>query len=327
MKRPIRLTEDKLRALIAESIKNILLNEGVGGRRQVSRDEILDILNRQDDDPKSSGKFATITYVKPVSVYKTKKSWRTDDVQKALDNNSNRGEEDWYKNLSTFNQEGAKGKNPISFVVVAKRYLLHWHTQEDFGRDSRNYGEALRDLRKKNGIGLESDGYLGDNHNQREKFDYGAQQNQTGNLSRDFNMAKADTKSLKPIIFFCDDQGNVIAELPQDVLNSMLAPYKERGVEKAVSDVLTGEALEAYAQAKKELDKTYKPTNLLFSQILCIAASVNGESYYYINDKLESPIAKGSSVNINQQKMIEIAERILNENFEHLDNYARRNHG
>ena len=325
--RQIKLTEDKLRKMIAESVRNILLKESVGSRRQVSRDEILDVLNQQDDDPKSGGKWATITYVKPVSVYKTKKSWRADDVQKALDNNSNRGGEDWYKNLSAFNQDGAKGKNPISFVVVAKRYMLHWHTQEDFGRDSRKYGEALRNLRMKNGIDIESDGYLGDNHNQREKFDYGAQQNQTGNLSRDFNMAKADSKKLKKLIFFCDDQGNVISELPEDVLNSMLAPYKERGVEKAVSNVLTGEALEAYAQAKKELDKGYKPTNLLFNQILCIAASVNGESYYSINHKLEAPIAKGGSVNINQQTMIEIAERILNENFEQLENYAQSNHG
>lgn len=322
----MRLTEDILRRMIEESVRNIL-NEGKGPRMQVSRDEILDILNKQDDDPRSGGKWATITYVKPVSVYKTKKSWRADDVQKALDNNMDRGEEDWYKNLSAFNQEGAKGKNPISFVVVAKRYMLHWHTQEDFGRDSAEYGEALRNLRMKNGIGLDSNGYLGDNHNQREKFDYGAQQNQTGNLSRDFNMAKADSKKLKQLIFFCDDQGNVVSELPENVLNSMLAPYKERGVEKAVSDVLSGEALEAYAQAKKELDKGYKPTNLLFNQILCIAASVNGESYYYINDKLEAPISKGGSVNINQQTMIEIAERILDENFEQLENYAQSNHG
>ena len=93
--RQIKLTEDKLREMIAESVRNILLKESGGGRKQVSRDEILDILNKQDDDKKSGGKWATITYVKPVSVYKTKKSWRTDDVQKALDNNSNRGEEEY----------------------------------------------------------------------------------------------------------------------------------------------------------------------------------------------------------------------------------------
>lgn len=322
----MRLTEDILKRMIEESVRNIL-NEGKGPRMQVSRDEILDILNKQDDDPRSGGKWATITYVKPMSVYKTKKSWRAEEVQKALDNNSSRGEEDWHKNLTAFNQEGAKGKNPVSLVVVAKRYMLHWHTQEDFGRDSVEYGEALRNLRMKSGIGLESNGYLGDNHNQREKFDYGAQQNQTGNLSRDFNMAKADSKRLKTKIFFCDEQGNIITELPEDVLNSMLAPYKDNTVEKAVSSVLTGEALEAYAKAKKELDKGYRPTNLLYNQILCIAASVNGESYYFINDKLEAPIAKGSDVHINQQSMIKVAEELLDENFQELDNYAKSNRG
>lgn len=333
MKQTTKLNKNMLIRLINESIKDVL-NEIKGGpRMQVSRDEILDKLNEQDDDPKSGGKWATITYVKPMSVYKQKRMykgkplWRSSDVQKALDNNIDRSEEDWHKNLTAFNQEGTKGNNPVSLVVVAKRYMLHWHTQEDFGRDSTEYGEALRNLRMKNGIGLESNGYLGDNHNQREKFDYGAQQNQTGNLSRDFNMAKADSKKLKTKIFFCDQQGNVITELPEDVLNSMLAPYKDNTVEKAVSDVLSGEALEAYAKAKKELDKGYKPTNLLFSQILCIAASVNGESYYYINDKLEAPIAKGSDVNINQQKMIKVAEELLDENFRELDNYAKSNRG
>jgi hypothetical protein len=107
----------------------------------------------------------------------------------------------------------------------------------------------------------------------------------------------------------------------------MLAPYKERGVEKAVSDVLSGEALEAYAQAKRELDKTYRPTNLLFDKILCIAASVNGQSYYYINDALQSPIAKDSTVNINQSKMVEVAEELLDESFNELHNYAVNSHG
>ena len=312
--------------IISESIRRVI-NEGRGNRIQISRDEILDVLNKTDEDPKSGGKWATITYVKPMSVYKTKRTWRTDDVQKALDNNADRSQEEWHKKLSAFNQDGAKGKNPVSFVVVAKRYMLHWHTQEDFGRDSYAYGEALRNLRMKNGIGLDSGGYLGDNRNQRQKFDYGAQQNQTGNLSRDFNMAKVDQKTLKTLIFFCDENGNVITELPEDVLRSMLAPYKERGVEKAVSDVLSGEALEAYAQAKRELDKTYRPTNLLFDKILCIAASVNGQSYYYINDALQSPIAKDSTVNINQSKMVEVAEELLDESFNELHNYAVNSHG
>jgi hypothetical protein len=140
-------------------------------------------------------------------------------------------------------------------------------------------------------------------------------------------MAKVDQKTLKTLIFFCDENGNVITELPEDVLRSMLAPYKERGVEKAVSDVLSGEALEAYAQAKRELDKTYRPTNLLFDKILCIAASVNGQSYYYINDALQSPIAKDSTVNINQSKMVEVAEELLDESFNELHNYAVNSHG
>lgn len=325
MNKPIKLNERMLNRMIRESIMRIL-KEGTGRRIQVSRDEILDVLNKMDDDPSSGGKWATITYVKPVKVYTTKKKWRADDVQNALSAHSERSGEDWYKNLTAYNQEGAKGKNPVSTIVVAKRYLIHWHTQDDYNKDYAKYDDALKALRMRNGIALDSGGMLGDNHNQRVKNDYSSQLNQTGNLSRDFNMARSEKKQLKTLIFLCDEQGNILTKLSADVMNSMLAPYKDNNVEKAVSSVLTGDALEAYAKAKRELDKTYQPANLLFKQILCIAANVDGQSYYYINDKLEAPIEKGGSVNVNQQSMIEIAEELLGENFEILDNYAVENH-
>ena len=325
MKRQIKLTPTILREMIEESIRGYYnLNESKGNRIQVSKDDILDLLKRADEEP--GGKFATITYVMPKQVYKTKRSWRADDVQKALDKNSDRSGEDWYKNLSAFNQEGAKGKNPISFVVVAKRFLFNWHTKEDYNKDYDKYSEELRNLRMRNGIGLDSNGVLGDNHNQRQKFDYAGQQNQTGKLSRDFNMARGDQTKLKTKAFFCDEKGDIVAELPGDVLNSMLAPCKDSTVEAAVSNVLTGEALEAYREAKKELDKTWKPKNLVFDQVLSIALNVNGQSYYFINDALAAPIAKGGGVNVNQQTMIEIAKDLLGETFDVMDNFATENH-
>ena len=103
----------------------------------------------------------------------------------------------------------------------------------------------------------------------------------------------------------------------------MVAPRKAYSPEKAVTDVLSGEALEAYVKAKAELDKSFQPKNLLFDRILCIAASVNGDSYYYINDKLLSPIVNKGDVNINQGEMVKIAEEQLGENFDDLMNFAK----
>ena len=330
------MTSSELREMIVESIRNILLNEGVGNRIQVTRDEILDILNKTDEDPKSGGKWATITYVHTASVYKQKRNmktkevvWRNDDVQSALDKHSDRSGEDWHKSLSAFNQEDndTKSKNPVSKIVLANRYLLHWHTQEDYGRDSWQSGERLRKARMSIGVALDSDGYLGDNHNQRQKFDYGAQQNQTGNLSRDFNMAKMDRKRLKSFIFLCDDNGDVITELPEDVYYSMIAKFTLKP-EKEVEAIATPEQLEAYMEVKRQELKNFNPKNLLFDRMLCIAASVNGQSYYYINDALSVPISKNKgAANINRQKMIELAKELLDENFEVLDEYAQNKRG
>ena len=102
----------------------------------------------------------------------------------------------------------------------------------------------------------------------------------------------------------------------------MSAPKKAAKPEKAVAEVLTGEALEAYMRAKKELDEKFRPVNLLFDRMLCIAVSINGVSYYYINDALSSPIVKGSDVNVNPQEMLEIAKDQLGESFDEIQGFA-----
>lgn len=292
--------------------KTKILTENYKNRRQVSRNEIIDILNASDDFNSNNGKFVSVTYVKPVSVYKMKKKWRSQDVKDALDLHKEKSGEDWYKKLSDFNQEGAKGKNPISAVVVTQRYLLHWTSQDKFRRDYANYANKLSDLRMRNGIGLDSDGKLGFNHNQRQQSNTGIQFNQTNKLSRDFNIAGSKVKTTA---YFVDETGHIVTELPSEVLDSMRALKKSYAPEKAVSQILSGPSLEAYIKAKAELDKSFRPKNLLFDRILCIAANVNGESYYYINDKLASPITDKSEVNVSPSEMIKIAEDQLSETF------------
>lgn len=304
------------------------INENYKNRRQVSRDEIFDILNQQDDYYASNGKFASVTYVKPAAVYKkkNKRTWRNDDVVSALDKYKDRSEEEWHQKLSNFTQDDVKGNNPLSSgVVVARRWLLHWCSPEKYKKDYAKYAAALHDLRMQYRMARDSDGMLGDNHNQRQKSDYGPQFNQTGKLSRDFNTKGSKVKTTA---YFCGEDGHIKGEFPEEVLNSMLALKKPKQPEKEARDMvergeLTPEELEAYWTARQELDKTFGTMNLVFDQILSIAASVNGESYYYINDKLLTPLVKDGEVCVNQEEMVQIAADQLKENFNDIMRYDK----
>ena len=83
------------------------------------------------------------------------------------------------------------------------------------------------------------------------------------------------------------------------------------GPERYASDNLSPEELQAYYEAKKELDETFSAKNLLFDRILAIVASVNGVNYYYINDAVKHEISKGSGVYVNSQDLTKIAKDAL----------------
>lgn len=285
---------------------------------QVSRDEIIDILNAQDEKG-NGGKFASITYVKPENIYKTKRSWRQKDVTDALNNHAEHSSEDWYQKLNSYNDPTVKGYNPISAVIAVQRYVLNWTRDENYKKAYAEYKAKLSDLRMRNGVAIDSDGMLGDNHNQREKSDYGPQFNQTGNLSKDFNTAKAKVDSTCYIV---DDKGKVVSEIPEKVIESIKTPRSGAKPEREVAKVLSGPALDAYMEAKAELDKTFKTQNFVFDKILCISATVNGKSYYYINDMLKSPITPKSDVYVNPSDMVKIAEEQLGETFDAIQGFS-----
>ena len=308
--------------------KQMRVDEATSKNRvQVTRDEILEILDKADDaqNDTNQGLFATITYVKPESLLKTKRSIDNDKLSSALDKHSERGEEDWHKNLSSFRDaEKSTTKNPITAVVTVTRYHMRWHSPENYNSDYNKYKTALGKLRMDNGIGLNSDGMLGDNDNQRQNTDAtGAGKfNQTGNFARDFNMAKLVGKP-KSTAYIVDETGHVVSELPNDVMWSIKGKSAPRGgVEAEVKNTLTGDALEAYAKAKAELDATFQGRNLLFDRILCICCSVGGTSYYFINDNLITKISKGSDVDVNPQDMVDIAKEQLGESFDVIQGFA-----
>ena len=304
------------------------IDEAISKNRvQVTRDEILDILDRADDtqNDKNSGLFATVTYVKPANILKTKRSIDTEKLSGALNKYQDKSEEQWHKDLTAFNAaEKSTTPNPITAVITTTRYHLRWQSLKNYANDYSTYRNALSDLRMRNGIAIQTDGTLGDNYNQRQASDAtdAAKFNQTGNLARDYNMAKQVGKP-KSTAYIVDETGHIVTELPNDVMWSIHGKLSPKGgVESEVRKQLSGEALEAYAKAKAELDASFSPRNLLFDRTLCICCSVDGVSYYYINDQLVSAIASKSDVNVNPQEMVEIAKEQLGESFDVMQGFA-----
>lgn len=302
-------TNIKSQELIKESIRN-------SKRVQVTRDQILDILDQQDKN--NAGQFASFTYVTPIDPYKAKRKWRYDDVQNALDKHSNLSDKEWYKSLSSYNDPSVKGDNPIVSIIAVHKYTLHWTSPKSYASKYQEYKNKLSDLRMRNGVGLQSDGMLGDNNNQRQDMGYGdVQTNQTGNLSRDFNMIGSTCKTKWYIL---DENGSVIDSIPEEIVKSMIAvPSKGElsNVEAAVREVLSGneEALQKYSDEKREIEKSFKGRNFLLDKILSIVATSDGIQYYYINDAIATKIRKKSDVNVNQSAFIKIAEEELGEQF------------
>lgn len=301
------------------------LDESYKNRIQVSRNEILDILNKTNDNPSASGKFASVTYVKAAKIYKTKRTWRQDDVQDVLNKNKKEySEKDWYKQLDKFNNDAEAKKNPLAAnaIIVTQRYVFHWKSPNVFKSEyGSKYAEPLRKLRQDYGIGIESDGMLGDNHNQRVTNDYGMQFNQTENPSIDFDMSKSNFTGKA---YIANADGTIITDdgIPYEVIKSMTTKKDRYAPEAEAKKLLGPEELEAYTRARKEIISGFNPMNLKFDQILCIAAWDGDQSYYYINDMLTTPIVDKGEVLVDRSQMIKLAEEQLDETFDGINNFA-----
>ena len=121
--------------------------------------------------------------------------------------------------------------------------------------------------------------------------------------------------------YIVDEAGHIVSEIPNDITRAISSQKKSYSVEATVAAALADnpEALKEYEQAKAELDKAFRGQNFIFDRILSIVASVDGIDYYYINDKLLSPIAAKSEVNVDQAEMVEIAKEQLQQSFNDID--------
>lgn len=293
-----------------------LLKEAIGKQRvQVTRDQILDILDKQDKGGK--GRFVSITYVKPVTIYKKRSSIDIPSMQGSLERYKDNSDADWYKSLSDFSNDETAKKNPISSIIVAQHYVLHWGSKESYNKAYGDYNNKLTTLRQRYGVGTDTAGVFGDNNNQRSVSN-GETFSQRGNLMRDFNMAHSTVKTTNYVV---DETGHIVSEIPNDIVKMISSTKKSSVVEKTVADALADnpQALGEYEAAKKELMQTFRSQTFIFDKILSIVASVDGIDYYFINDKLISPIADKSEVNVNPDEMLAIAKEQLNQSFNDIE--------
>ena len=287
-------------------------------RKQVTRDEIFGVI---DNDAIKGGTVVHITYVSGKSPYKNKfnngvLNWRKEEMAKALGAHGDMTDKEWHRQLSNFNNRDKLVKgNPITNVVAVESFLLNWTTPKSFSRAYGEYAQKLGNLRMRYGVGLPSNGVLGDNHNVRRHIDGGGQFNQTGALSKDINKANAKIDDSK--MYLIDAYGNIQDEIPDDVVSAMTA--KPNKVEKDVRAALTPEQIKEYVKEKEELEKAFKAQNLKYDGILSIVARVNnGDFFYYINDKLVP-----SKVKVNQAAFTKMAEKALGRACDAIQGFAQ----
>lgn len=285
-------------------------------RVQVGRSEMIDKIEEQDEN--GAGRWVSLTYVTVKPVYNTKKNWRKDDVDAALADYTRDGNEHWFDAVKSFNDdaEGKIKKLPMNkAIVVVRRYNLNWTSKASHDRAWGEYDDKMTDLRLRYGLPQK----MGDNHNQREKLDGVVQVNQTGNLSKDFNFA--NVKSTKTTCYVINDAGHILGEFPEKLFKAMSKASTPLGPEKTAVEMLTPEDLQAYSDAKKELDAKFQNKNLLYDRILSIVASVNGVSYYYINDALKHEVGKDTGIFVNPQDMQKIGIEQLSDSFADIKNF------
>ena len=294
------------------------INEAVKKERvQVTRDQILDILNAQP-----AGQYVSVTYIKAASPYKTKKNWRGDEVQGVLDkyHDDVDGNEYWYYPLSNFHQStDGKEKNPISSVIAATRYNFQWTTKENFGKGYNDYETRKSELNMK--YGLSDTGKLGDYHGDTQDNGYGGWENSKGESKLRQNMAHA--KAYKTC-YLVNEEGRVLGSVPNDVVKSM-SPIKNYDTTPAAAkNGLTPEVLKTYQAELADIEKDFAAREFMLDKVLCIVATANNTPYFYINDKAILVIDK--KIDVNQQDLVKIGEDLIDETFEDLDNFAIENH-
>ena len=299
-------------------IKEQMINEAVKKNRiQVTRDQILDILNAQP-----AGQYVCITYMNAASPYKTKRNWKDADVQRVLDKYQDKieGNEHWYTPLSKYQTStDSKEKNPISSIIAVTRYNFQWTTKENFGKGYGDYESRKSELNMK--YGLSDTGKLGDYHGDTQDDGYGGWQNSKGEEKLRQNLAHV--KRYKTC-YIVNDEGGIVGSIPNDVVNSISSVKSYDATPAAAKNNLTPELLKAYQAELAEIDKDFAAREFKLDKVLCIVATANNTPYFYINDK--AIISADKKTNVNQEELVKIGEELIGETFQDLDNFAAENH-
>lgn len=313
---------------IAEAINlmsrmNLLEDVEKPKRQQVGRDGIIRILDEADKT--NAGCYISLTYASGKSFYNTKAKWRKDDMTTALNDYSPEGNEHWYPQIKQFNDDETgtiKKLKGIAGIVMITKYVLHWTTRPNFKKQYGAYREKLSNLRMRNGIGIATDGTLGDAHHTVDNTDAtgSLDLNNKGNLEKRLNVI--GTPPSKTSFYVVGEDGSILGTIPNNVVNSMNPiPSYDVKPEKDVAAALQGEALELYMSEKAELDKEFKAKAFLMDKTVAIVATVNGVPYYYINDAVKVETKDGSGLFVKPESLVKLAQNQLSELYDEVNNY------
>lgn len=274
--------------------------------------------------------FFSFSYVHAADFYKTKKSWRSDDVAQAMKDTGYENQE-----LSDFNKpDTTMKKNPIKGIITITSYAnVNFNNAEGFNKGyGQRYADKKQDLNLKYGLDImHGDSHMTDKENDSapgfftgiDNTETGTGQDHSHQIYMKLNMAHAKGESASYII---DENGNIVEEIPTKVLFAMSKQSKP--APNQAYEALDPEQLESYLAELKAIDDEFKTRKFDLDKVIYLVGSTQDhERFYYKNPNAAIKVSSKSEVRVpidqimakakeRTEKVIENADdKMLQESF------------
>ena len=253
----------------------------------------------------TGNKFVTFSYLK---LYKlqTKRTrginvYNPEQLKADLDKFAEKyGNTETYKGLKRFYDDKTLKEFPYTVINVL-RYNTQWTSQKDFNEKYTNFRQQEDIIRPKYGLPVR-----GHKESGLEVLDYGQTgitvgntENTQDNLYLRMNMFNA--KLLDNVLYLLDEKGNVIEEVPTELINTLKYIESDSDAnaitKKNLPENPTQEDIDRVSQMVIDYyddinELKFKPKNYRVDRVLFITATANEQKYFFANDKLTTAIDK-----------------------------------
>lgn len=282
---------------------------------------LLDVLSEI-----KGNKFVTFSYMK---LYKlqTKRTrgintYSPEQLKKCLEQFAEKyGETTTYKGLKLFYEDEKVKQFPYSIIQVL-RYNTQWTSQKSFNEKYTEFRKQEDIIRPKYGLKIR-----GNKESGLVVLDYGqtgitvgTTENTQDNLYLRMNMFNA--KLLDSVLYLLDEKGNVIEEVPTELINVLKYFESDSDINAIIKANLpenpTNEDILRVDNVVKEYkneiaELKFSPKNYRVDRVLFITATANGNKFFFSNDKLASSIDK---VIVDNDYFKSLSDNYLKNNFE-----------